>query len=140
MLVTGLLGARITASADCDAFDHARSGMRMFGAFEAHGTHLNLVALAHEVFLKVQRAVGGVEHGRDAIVGHGQHAGANSHSAGKLRGHGAQRFARAQQVGAGEMGGEIEIAEAEPRGLAEVAPCARGSGSCRPRRPSRARR
>ena len=59
--------------------------MRVVRAFEPYGTHVNLVALAHEVLLEIQRALGGIEHGRDAIVGHGQHAGADSHFVCQLR-------------------------------------------------------
>ncbi len=100
-----------------DALDDAGSWAGLFRAFEAHGTDLNLMALAHEVFLKVQFAVDGVEHGGDAVVGHGQHEFANSHSAGEFHGYRAQGPARPQQVRAGEMGRQIEVAKTEPRRL-----------------------
>src|ERR1019366_9611472 len=44
-----------------DAFNHVRSGMRALRAFEAHRAHFDLVALAHEGLLKVQRALGSLE-------------------------------------------------------------------------------
>ncbi len=92
MLVTGLLGAKMIASASCDALDHARRRTSAMRSLETHAAYRNLVPLAHEVLLKRQRALRRVEHGRDPIVRHRQHARANPHPAGQFGGRGLSDF------------------------------------------------
>ena len=77
-----------------DALDHARRRPRLLRAFEAHRLHLYLMPLAHEVFLKSQRTLRGIEHGRNAIVRHGQHPRANPELRRQHRRGLAQRLSR----------------------------------------------
>ena len=103
-----------------DAFEHTRRRTRFLRALEVNAAHFNLVTLANKIFLKVQGAVRRVHHGCDAVVRHRKDAGTNLHATGQVGGDVAERQTFAQQIGASQVSGQVKVAQAEPRGLAEA--------------------
>ena len=74
MLVTGLLGARITALADDDGIDHARRGLGLAGSRKTHGFDRVLIPALHEIFLETELACRRVDPGFDTRVAHRKNA------------------------------------------------------------------
>ena len=64
------------------------------------------------------RRVSHRDPGGDPVVGHGEQPGAQAPRGGDLGGDLGQRRARAQPLGAEEVGGQVAVAESEPRGHA----------------------
>jgi hypothetical protein len=97
--------------------EHAGRRPGRIGAVEAHALYCRLAAFTDEPFLhrEVAAVVGGDARAHP-IVGHGQQLRVDAPRAHDLCGHGRERRARVQALRAKEMGGEIFVAEAEPRG------------------------
>ena len=71
--------------------------------------------VAHEVFLKRERARIRLDDGTDRLVGHGQNARGDAEFPGEVLRNAGQRLAGPEAIGAVDVGGEIAIAEVEPR-------------------------
>ena len=130
MLVTGLLGANTIASADAIALEHSRRRSRLLRAFEAHRAAPRPGGARAQSIpgnVSVPFAVSSMVETRSSDMGSTRAR--IPIFARKLRRRLGQRLSRAQQGSARQVRRQIEIAEAEPRRLAQAASCAPGSGS-----------